>query len=201
MQAFLSDFVDLPGLFHQVDCLNISLSTDSPPVSCPEIELHLSHLADISTRLDRWEHSLESPQYSQKHADDRPISYPSVTMANIFTHLWAFKIIVIQEMAILKVAYSGNVSSPSAQPRDETNDRTTTISLAKKITLSMEYLLKEEMGLFGPASSSYPLRVAWDVLKASGDDYYQDHIERIVQRLIDRGLLSAPTLVFGSDLD
>jgi hypothetical protein len=64
----------------------------------------------------------------------------------------------------------------------------------------MDYLLKEDMGLFGPASSYFPLRVAWEVLKESGDHFDGAHVKRSVDRLVTRGLLSAPTLVFGSEL-
>jgi hypothetical protein len=185
-------------------CLEVSLQSTSQS----EIEKQVlqSLLVDMSARLDHWEDTLttspfsyrrdynHSHETSHEHEDDqnqdhRRISFPNVTMANIFTHLWAFQIIIFREMATLSTALSETVSSPEHRA----------IALARNISFSMDYLLKEDMGLFGPASSSFPLRTAWEVLKESGDHVDSAHVKRSVDRLVARGLLSAPTSVFGPD--
>jgi hypothetical protein len=165
-------------------CLEVSLQSTSQS----EIEKQVlqSLLVDMSARLDHWEDTLttspfsyrrdynHSHETSHEHEDDqnqdhRRISFPNVTMANIFTHLWAFQIIIFREMAILSTALSETVSSPEHRA----------IALARNISLSMDYLLK--------------------VLKESGDHVDSAHVKRSVDRLVARGLLSAPTSVFGPD--
>ncbi|KAJ5979612.1 hypothetical protein N7481_006910 [Penicillium waksmanii] len=215
MQAFLNEFVHLSSLLCQMD--GLCLAVDSQPTSQSGIEQQvlLSLFTDLSARLDHWEYTLTTSSFSYERchyfspeADDdyddesghRPISYPNVTMANIFTHLWAFQIITLQEMTILTSALSETISSsPSPSSTSSPEDRA--IVLARNISLSMDYLMKEDMGLFGPASSYFPLRVAWEVLKEGGDHFYGTHVKRSVNRLVTRGLLSAPTLVFGPELE
>lgn len=85
---------------------------------------------------------------------------------------------------------------PPSPPSPFSPDATVMI-LARQISLSMDYLLKEDMDLFGPASSSFPLHVAWHTLKDGGRVCDRAYIEGLVDRLVQRGLLSAPALVFG----
>lgn len=195
MQIFLSEFAHLPFLLHRMDCLYAA-----PQPSQSDIDEVSARFAEISARLDHWEHSFKDSQsfwyWQDNHKNtpdtDQLIYYPNVTMANIFTHLWAFKIICSQELAMARSS-----RAPSSPPSPTIPDATAMV-LARQISLSMDYLLKEDMGLFGPASSSFPLHVAWHTLKDGGKVFDRVYIEGIVDRLVQRGLLSAPALVFGS---
>lgn len=202
MQAFLNAFVDLPSLLYQMDALRPKATSQSTNQSEIEKQALLSLFADVSARLDHWENTLTSSPFSYGRYDFHPnetgyghhlISFPNVTMANIFTHLWAFQIITLREMNIL-TALSG-ISSPLSTPPDRA------VTLARTISLSMEYLLRKEMGLFGPASSHFPLKVAWDVLGENGDYFDFARVKGSVDRLVSRGLLSAPILFFGLELE
>ena len=73
--------------------------------------------------------------------------------------------------------------------------------LAEKICLSMDYLMQDAMKLFGPASTFYPLQIAYQTFKMneSGQKENMARVEGVVGRLIKKGLQSAPSIVFGGN--
>lgn len=61
----------------------------------------------------------------------------------------------------------------------------------------MEYLLRDEMGLFGPASTYFPLQVAYETFledESKGKEGIA-FVKGVVLRLVQKGLRSAPVLV------
>lgn len=74
-----------------------------------------------------------------------------------------------------------------------------TLALSDQICSSMEYLLQDEMKLFGPASTFVPLKTVYHKFKMDGSRQMNivARCEAIVKRLVDKGLLSAPIIVFG----
>lgn len=74
-----------------------------------------------------------------------------------------------------------------------------TLALSNQIRSSMEYLMQDEMKLFGPASTFSPLKTVYHKFKT--DESQQMNIiarcKAIVNRLVDKGLQSAPIIVFG----
>ncbi|OQE20896.1 hypothetical protein PENFLA_c015G00287 [Penicillium flavigenum] len=123
-------------------------------------------------------------------------------MANAFTHLWAFRILCLHELKRFITHLSGHEQEQpiwTGQLRMNYDDiRVQIIAFAKNISLSMVYLLQEEMRLFGPASTIFPLHVAYKGYKSLGSGQQADiaYIEGIVDELHQKGLKSARALVF-----
>lgn len=126
--------------------------------------------------------------------------YPNITMANVYTHLWAFRIICLSEISKLASlpSFIPEIQSSSWQ-FDFNYTKENMIVLSKQICMSMEYLIQDRMRLFGPASTFFPLQAAYRVFQMD-DPRQRDSIaciEDIVDRLVKKGLQSAPHIVFG----
>ncbi|KAJ5623310.1 hypothetical protein N7490_011915 [Penicillium lividum] len=202
MQQLLNEAITLPSLLHQADLLikNSELTIDS------HINQVFSSFVDLTSRLGNWETMLcveSRPPYwhSGNASDDTilPLWYPNITMANVFTHLWALQIICMTEIKRLSsyLSRSSRELHPQLDSRIDENDLLM-IALARKIYTSMDYLLQDEMELFGPASTFFPLRVAHQIFIADESGYKMDivYIEGIVDRLARKGLLSVHSFVF-----
>ncbi|KAJ5978864.1 hypothetical protein N7501_002206 [Penicillium viridicatum] len=123
-------------------------------------------------------------------------------MANVFTHIWAFRICCLSELKrFITHVSSHDQEQPilTRTPHMNYDDiQAQIIAFAKNISLSMAYLLQEEMKLFGPTSTLFPLRIAYQVYKSLGSGQQADiaYLEGIVDQLDQRGLKSARALVF-----
>lgn len=71
--------------------------------------------------------------------------------------------------------------------------------LAALICSSMSYLFQDEMKLFGPASALLPAQIAyaWFDRHRACNQSGIDYITGVVAQFVQKGLLSAPRLVFG----
>ncbi|KAJ5212980.1 hypothetical protein N7449_000149 [Penicillium cf. viridicatum] len=123
-------------------------------------------------------------------------------MANTFTNLWAFRIVCLSG---LKRFIAHFLSCDQEQPiwtgqLDMNYDdiQAQMIAFAKNISLSMAYLLQDEMNLFGPASTLFPLHVAYQAYKSldSAQQVNIAYLEKIVDQLDQKGMKSARALVF-----
>ncbi|KAJ6036709.1 hypothetical protein N7540_000988 [Penicillium herquei] len=124
-------------------------------------------------------------------------------MANVLTHLWAFQITCATEIErlaplALDCVFHKHISEfedPFISNLVDNKERM--VDLGRNIYLSMDYLLQDEMELFGPASTFYPLRVAYQRFKASQPEMTGDIacIENIVDRLAQKGLLGSRSII------
>ncbi|PLB52007.1 hypothetical protein P170DRAFT_352165 [Aspergillus steynii IBT 23096] len=209
MQRLLSKAVIIPSLFRKCDEI-----LDTPCASdISEIRGICRSFIDIVRQLEDWETSTrveigrpyfwnQDKTFSSRSPptfEESFLWYDNVTMANVFTHLWAFHIVCLSEIERLMLLFPetllGETSLLSLKDVGDITSRTLTLS--KQICLSMEYLMQDEMKLFGPASTFFPLQVANEKLRAYGpaNQEYVDYIEQLVGRLVRKGLRSAPILV------
>jgi hypothetical protein len=74
--------------------------------------------------------------------------------------------------------------------------------LAYLICSSMGYLFQDEMKLFGLESTLFPAQIAYIWFKKDEARYQSGvhFIKGVVAQLVQKGLLSAPLLVFGESL-
>ncbi|KAJ5917781.1 hypothetical protein N7454_010156 [Penicillium verhagenii] len=116
-------------------------------------------------------------------------------MANVFTNLWALQIVCMLEMK----RFANRIPQISESDLGLGEIDILVFALARQIYSSMDYLLQDEMELFGPASTFFPLRVAFQTFNVDQFGYKEDIacIETIVKRLHRKGLLSARAFVFG----
>lgn len=209
IQSLLSEAAAIPSLLQQIDML---LSDPCQGSSHDVINLVEYFMAALDN-LENWEIRLRTentePHYWSVFPDthitgasphDGYTWYPNITMANVYTHLWAFRIICLSEISKLASlpSFIPEIQSSSWQ-FDFNYTQENMIVLSKQICMSMEYLIQDRMRLFGPASTFFPLQAAYRVFQM---DYprHRDSIaciEDIVDRLVKKGLQSAPHIVFG----
>ncbi|CAG8306723.1 unnamed protein product [Penicillium nalgiovense] len=213
MQSLLNEVVILPALLHQSDSVLGSLAQGHSS----DINKIPRSFINVLIRLDEWEAVLQkgdqpcywrcgyvSPAVESTTSDDTHLPlfwYPNITMANSFTHLWAFRIICLSELRRYIAHFPGRDQQPISTGHpfmNYDNIQAQMITFAKSISLSMVYLLQEEMRLFGPASTIFPLQMAYKIYKSHGSGQQAEiaYLEGIVDELHQKGLKSARALVF-----
>ncbi|GKZ26046.1 hypothetical protein AbraIFM66951_005084 [Aspergillus brasiliensis] len=206
MQSLLSHAAALPLILHRMDKIS---GSDAHIQDQYEATCIFNSFDDLLGSLNEWENSesnnATSPLYWYRDQDTGAstipcIWFPSITMANAITHIWTFRIICIYEMERL--------ASSLPQPNFDylrilkeyhvENVQESSEGLMRRICESMEYLLQEEMKLFGPASTILPLQVAYAVVTVNGNQQNAELavLKKIVDRLVSKGLQSFPTLIF-----
>jgi hypothetical protein len=212
MHILLNKVAIVPTCLHQIDEMS-----DNPGQTDPSaITTLFSSLANILVGLENWETSLQhgpdgpcywphatdsQPKEGAPQTQDTALWFPNVTMANVFTHMWTFRIICMTELEKLALLFPwlilGEMSLTNQCHLHHIQDHTLTLS--NQICSSMEYLLQDEMKLFGPASTFVPLKTVYHQFKADGSRQMNiiARCQAIVKRLVDKGLLSAPIIVFG----
>ncbi|OJJ41817.1 hypothetical protein ASPWEDRAFT_287930 [Aspergillus wentii DTO 134E9] len=197
MQNLLSRSVGIPALLQRIDTL-----LDTPCQQTPdEVRETFFSFIDAMRNLEALETSLHLQAESKTHwSRGADIWYPNVTMANVHTHLWTFKIICLTEMERLGLFFPCIIlEDASLSSRFQFDHvQADTVELGRHICQSMEYLLQDEMKLFGPASTFFPLRVVYERFLAMGDRCKEDagYVEGVVGRLVGKGLRSAPVIIF-----
>ncbi|KAF2147046.1 uncharacterized protein K452DRAFT_240175 [Aplosporella prunicola CBS 121167] len=212
MQSLLSIAVAIPPIIKKVEILTNS----SPPNdSFSKAYNARSAFCDIVRRFEEWELLLSQetagPLCSLLAASDMHAShvgqipnhrirlwFPNISVANGLTHLWAFQIICFVQIKKLESAFPtlapGNdlpeIFTPSSirQEKEATN-------IATKICQSAEYLMQDDMKLYGPASITFPLETALDFFK-NDSRQHEEKIAwcyRIYDRLAQKGLYVAPS--------
>ena len=195
MQQLINVTLVLPSLLERVDNLaELSITPQNSEVS----DLWQSFL-NLDSRLEDWEESLhEQSMWSQPlDSDSRPpllgadIWFTDITMANFYMHIWAFQIICILELSHLASVHTSTSWTLPKGPK-------TIQAASRKICLSMNYLLQDEMKLFGPASAMLPLQTAYKVFSEDKCKYTCElkYLEGIVDCLVKKGLKSTPDIVY-----
>lgn len=208
MQSLLNEATTIPSLLRQSDAL---LGNRRKRSSSNVTEL-ISRFVDSLNRFDNWETALflesDGPLYWQYAAttqgagpgvsepNDLLLWYPNVTMANVFTYLWAFRITCLAEVRNLTVLVPRDIleESQSSWKLGSSFDhiQTRITALAKLICQRIDYLLQDEMKLFGPASTFFPLRMAYRSLQERDVSC----IESVVDRVARKGLRSSRAFIF-----
>ncbi|KAF7593561.1 hypothetical protein BBP40_011181 [Aspergillus hancockii] len=209
MQKLLIEAANIPTILHRID-QEIGESTFSTASS---INSNLSSIMESLTRLELFEASVNSGAdglYYQEIPTDRinrgsskvsntVLWFPNITIANMFTHLWAFKIVCITEIDKLTKLSPIQLPADSLLPGDIHVEGLSQrmVKLSQSICRSMEYLMQDTMALYGPASTFYPLQIAYKTLR--GDPLRSADVtfcEQVVERLVQKGLRVAPDIVF-----
>lgn len=206
MQSLLSEASMLPLLLQRVDNLFQSPATDDALVATDIF----SAIVDILRGLNQWESSISNNSsrvlywlqnyefHTQVEGSPKGpfIWFPNITMANAFTHIWAFRIICFCELEHLAESQSHLRQEYSRVLKELGIDSPwhAVQTMSQQICQSMEYLLQDEMKLFGPASTVLLLQVAYEVIRMNRSA--QEPIREIIHRLDRKGLRSFEILVF-----
>lgn len=212
MHTLFNQVAIVPTCLHQIDKMSENPGQTDPS----ETTMLFSCLVNILVGLENWETSLQrqadnpcywplvtdsQTQNGTLHTHDAALWFPNVTMANVFTHIWAFRITCMTELEKLALLFPwlilGEMSLTTQRHLHHIQNHT--LALSNQICSSMEYLMQDEMKLFGPASTFFPLKTVYHKFKADGSQ--QTNIiarcQDIVNRLVDKGLQAAPIIVFG----
>ncbi|KFY50094.1 hypothetical protein V495_00349 [Pseudogymnoascus sp. VKM F-4514 (FW-929)] len=202
MQTLMGDIAVLPSILEGIDGVQ-TLPPETALRSAYKLKIMLS---EVLVRLSRWDDQFEiknkldyrSPQHAEfAHCWQDEISdfwFSSLLAANVSTYMWAFKIICFTELAKLSLLLpncDGHSISRVGDAWEEHKARLST--LATRICQSMEYLLQDEMLLYGPAAAMWPLGIAYNVLVRDMEGN-KEQIKRyweFLDRIRDRGFLSA----------
>ena len=210
MQSLLSRTAILPSLLQRMDRhFGQTLIQDE----CEDVRL-FNCFRDILISLNEWEASVSNsesqPLYWYQGQDTEvsempPIKipciwFPGITMANALTYIWSFRIICfyeIEHLAISRPQPSFDYSRALGELRIK-NILHNAQTLVSQICQSMEYLLQDEMKLFGPASAVLPLQVAYAVATMYPSLYQVELavITKVIDRLVAKGLQSYPSYIF-----
>lgn len=166
-------------------------------------------LIDVLCRLQRLEDSLEndghrpygqipSPDFDLP-STDFALWFPSITTANVLAHLWTFKIVCLTELRDLATFFPPVLDQPLSNGIHPSQLGGQIIELSILTCRSMEFTLQDKMALYGPASTFYPLQIAYKSLKNSSAQHKNAaYCESVVERLVAKGLRAVPHIVFGT---
>ncbi|KAL2136172.1 hypothetical protein VTI74DRAFT_5225 [Chaetomium olivicolor] len=162
VQALMSEAAAIPAILEKLDSEGVD--------AVAEEALH--EFDAVLDRLNAWGDGFQSSAspsplfwFQPSSGTERPhIWFQNITMANVLTHLWAFKIMCLRNIHQLRLVISklDSKSSHATTNSDEAK------RLSTMICQSTEYLMQEKMKLFGPTSVTLPLRTAYAAFEAGG---------------------------------
>jgi hypothetical protein len=204
MQKFLGEAAVIPSTLHRID---LACGSSNQRAACV-LSDGFSSLLSMISRLEVFEDQVRRDENAiscRNASKDQPYTHPTIlwfadiTTANVLVYIWTFKTVCLTEIA--KLVYSGLV--PDSNERLLSGRLSLFLidheikMLCESICRSMEYLTQDKMGLYGPASTFYPLHVAYRSLKRdSSQGVNIAYCEEIVARLVGKGLRVAPYIVF-----
>ncbi|KAF4233825.1 hypothetical protein CNMCM6805_009042 [Aspergillus fumigatiaffinis] len=210
MQDFLSEVAIIPNYLHAVDQLMVN-SDDGSAENVTEV---CFAFVEWVNRLEQWEQMLEREEggtYEKSSEGEQAAQainpditghtlwFPSVTIANVLTHLWAIHIVCLKEIDKLRATFS-SIVEPCIPAKfcSVEYQQNQVLTLSKRICHSMEYLLQDELKFFGPASTVFPLKVAYDSFRECGtsQEGYIKFVNSIVSRLDAKGLREIPAAIY-----
>lgn len=174
MQSLLSDVASLPSILEATDILR---DNSSSIASTKALKLKTDVLCILNS-LSRWKYRFETeatelPNFthdkqSSGHPDEieHVLWFPSLLIANINIHVWAFELVCLLEMERLQsfLREHGYHTELEKNTSSENYIQTRTLELAIRICRSLKYLMQDEMRLHGPASAIFPLQIAYETL-------------------------------------
>ncbi len=200
MQDLLTEAVTIPSLLHQNDIL-FRDQVEPDPFKLAEM---FRSFIDVLERLAMRQEVLSlasdlPPQWPNGRDPGNDFSmFPNITIANGLTHLWAFRIVCLSELEKLARYFPQSVQQSAQIPdtMDSEQIQAQIYCFSKSILVGMDYLLMDEMKLYGPASTFFPLWVVYRSVKGrKSRNEIEQSVERIVARLVEKGLKSAPSHV------
>lgn len=199
VQEVMGEGTRIPGIFQKLDLLQ-GKCQQSALAGAQEV---LGEFIDLLDRLNLWQASYpvmsSSNSYWLKpstHGSRPSIWFKNIMIANALQHFWAFKAICYIHIEKLRLEYpelmlgdeflAGYMESPTVFEE--------VMRLSRMICQAIEYLMQDEMKLFGPISALLPLRVAFDTFRAGGECSAEEleWCESIFEYIMGRGYHFVP---------
>lgn len=175
------------------------LSADGTNLSTAAAERRLIKLTEVLSALDEWyqqnisESATSSWWFTTGLRGDSYIWFPNITMANFLTHFWAFWILCVTNIRRLMVDYptlkENAIYIDGKAPEHEAVSASLT-EAANRILQSVEFLIQDDMKLFGVASAPLPLRTVCTALQNGdirGDSTCLSNYQSVCARVVQKG--------------
>ncbi|PTB68603.1 N-terminal fungal transcription regulatory domain-containing protein [Trichoderma citrinoviride] len=190
--ALMTEATAIPSILVDIDRLKYG----SPNANAPRAVLE--DLKNLLDALVNWNVSFQSltnkPSFRVlgKSPEKAHIWFPDITTANSMTHYWTFWIMCVVYIRKLREDYPElrdeelliNGESPESPLITEM-----AIQMSTWIFQSIEYLVQDEMRLFGAISATLPTRIAYQFLRYN--HFYDQELiswcERVIDGIRDRG--------------
>ncbi|KAF2738349.1 hypothetical protein EJ04DRAFT_62686 [Polyplosphaeria fusca] len=164
MQQFISEMAILPAILEEIDASK-HLDQDEAIIKSQELDSNLQVVIDrLEILKSRFADDILERQVSN---EGKSIFYADLLAANILSHIRSFEIICLMERVQLKRRMSTENHESSCQPWPE-SVRSRIHMLATDVCRTLTYMLKDEMGLYGPVSALFPLKIANSALRQCG---------------------------------
>lgn len=158
----------IPGLLEEINACK-SMATSE---AASTLEKAFTTLVELATWLAQNQQpgseSKLSWWYVARARNDSCIWFADITMANYLTHSWAFWIICTTTIRQLRADYPClkgkqihlNGHKPESEPITQQ-----LIEISIRILQSMDFLMQDDMKLYGVASATLPFQAAYDFLE------------------------------------
>ncbi|KAL7795951.1 N-terminal fungal transcription regulatory domain-containing protein [Trichoderma ceciliae] len=190
--ALMTEATVIPSILVDIDGLKYGPTSSNSPVAV------FGALKDLLEALVNWNVSFQSltnrPSFRilGKGPEKAHVWFPDITAANSMTHYWTFWIMCIVYIRKLREDHPElrdealliNGESPESPIITEV-----AIQMSTWIFQSIEYLVQDEMRLFGAISATLPTRIAYQFLRYN--HFYDLELiswcERVIDGIRDRG--------------
>ncbi|KAK4189034.1 hypothetical protein QBC35DRAFT_381125, partial [Podospora australis] len=164
MQVLLGEAAMLPSLIERLDKLS------GADLEVAKVELR--ELMASRSRLEAWEIGFLTTREHPRVRYDVPGGYgtlwfDSLTTANGLTHAWSFNVICLANIERI-ASHFPELSNDIGIARSEISREKKRLSIM--ICQSMEYLVQDNMKLFGPMSGILPLQTAFEAFRDGGSE-------------------------------
>lgn len=209
MHSLLSEAAVIPSILNESDAF-LDTTDRSKFASAPDWVSRFLHVlinlenweTDFCKKSGRpchWPYGVGLSTAGPPRSHDMPLWYPSVTPANVYTNLWAFRIICLSQLQRLASRFYSITFEEIPLPNPLTLDHIQSykVTLARQISLSMECLLGDDLKLFGPASALFPLKAAYETYLEDEFMWKKEitYVEDVVNQMVRKGLRSASMFV------
>ena len=207
IQTLISRAIHLPSLLQQTDALLASPYEDR----FGQASALYNNFVGFFSVLNSWEQSLRnhhpgsikdllSNSNSKCPNPERSIWFSDITMANLYTHLWAFRIICATELSRLAALFPllNSHDSRTCDYFSPTKVQEHNKTLATLICRSIGYLVQDGFEFYGPMSAMLPLQTAYKVFIADKqkNTLHVTHVKALVECLVKKGIRSAPYIIY-----
>jgi hypothetical protein len=197
MQRLFSEVSGIPTILELIDTLEHSPPRVATIIATEAISLLINthnHLqgwgdplgAEPSTGLFCW----RIPSERSSAWAGCNIWFPSVSVANVVMHLWAFKAVCLTEIRNLRTRFPHVSCDWPVQSDCKLGDhfQKTLRELCVRIVQGTDFLLQDCMALFGPLSIMFPLTTACEVFRMDGEP--SAALWKLTGDILQRSLLS-----------
>ncbi|KAM0286937.1 hypothetical protein ACHAQH_000621 [Verticillium albo-atrum] len=171
LQNLFSEMINLPptiGIVESLDSMPLEQAELAAQTALRDFDRWIRRLIDLREAQSDDEQSAYFPA-EYRVGDLSALKFPSITAANLFTHIWAFHIVCARNIRQV-VSIFPCLGAEVDRSLESLVSKDVVVQLTMLIFRSIEFLTQEEFKLFGAASTVLPLFVAGEVLRNEGAD-------------------------------